>query len=119
MLSQIRFPLAAIAVLALACAGTPSPVSAPIERTDAHAPSLIPAAFEGQVEPDGGGAVIVSTADEEVRVAPATIAERLRAFPGRTVTLHGWIVDAPQEALVMVVTRFEVEGDRRTRRHAR
>lgn len=85
----------------------------------APASDLIAAAFEGQVEPDRGSPVIVSTATEEVRVAPAAIAEKLRAFPGRTVTLHGWIVDAPQGALLMVVTRFEVEGDPRTRTDAR
>jgi hypothetical protein len=112
MLAQTRSSLAAIAALALACAGPPAPSAVP-------ASDLIAAAFEGQVEPDRGGPVLVSTATEEVRVVPAAIAEELRAFPGRTVTLHGWIVDEPQDALVMVVTRFEIEGDRSTGSDAR
>ena len=78
----------------------------------APAPDLIATTFTGQVEPDRGGSVIVSTAIEEVRIAPAAIAEALCAFSGRTVTLHGWIVDEPQATLVMVVARFEVDGER-------
>lgn len=97
------------ALVAVAGAGPrePAPASAP-------AP-LIATSFEGQVEVHDGVAsapVLVSTATEEVVVAPEAMARALRRLPGRTVTLHGWVLDAPQDALVMVVTRYEVAAPR-------
>ena len=66
--------------------------------------SLIETTFVGQVEvtPDGGGeAVLVSTESEEVIVEPAEVAAELREVAGRQVRLHGWIVDRPQDDLVI------------------
>lgn len=88
--------IAAAASLALALALAVAPGCA--RRADQPAPAardggLILASLEGRVEtaPDGG--VVVSTASEDVRVEPPAAADALRRLPGRTVALHGWLVD--------------------------
>jgi hypothetical protein len=109
----------------LLAAGIAAALHAPVSASErpapssASAPDRIPARFEGQVEVAEGAAqdsVIVSTATEEVVVVAAQpLAEELRRLEGRTVILHGWIVDEPQTALVMVVTGYELEGERHSR----
>lgn len=119
MCARLRFPLQIAAAFALACADGPPPLSAPLPGP---APDLIATTFEGQVEVADGAArdsVIVSTATEEVVVAPGAAADSLKALEGRTVTLHGWVVDEPQDALVMVVTSYEVAGEQHSRTELR
>jgi hypothetical protein len=85
----------------------------PAEEPPPAVAALIETTFVGQVElaPDADGdAVLVSTATEEVIVRPERVADALRAAAGRQVRLHGWIVDRPQDDLVMIVSDYEVTG---------
>ena len=83
---------------------------------DTSAPVVVvdPAVFSGQVEvtedPRSGVGVLVSTATEEVLIAPGPVARALREHEGSRVTVTGRLFVEGPGAPTMVVRSFRLHG---------